>query len=139
MNGEYYWEHGRNVYLADMNTNECAKFDTFGQCLGNIPASYVYYDTTVHMPVDVISILGDPSSEVTDVYFGRKRYLVGKPPMDVYSDVYSRYGNVVVSALRLNWSDEGVIQVMLPCRQGKVDAESLENLFKNFLIRKRNI
>lgn len=124
---EYLGRSGNIVYLINLDTNECESFNKFGKMEGKTTGILGYAGSKSLVEIDILSLIGDPVMSICEIYFNGYK---GTVPIG-YSEVLSRLSgklSLVDPVIYRVVHPEGVMQILLPCRKGKLINKELEQL-----------
>jgi len=129
---EYIGSKGNTYYLVDNITKEGYSFSMFGSSIEPIDANYVFVICKNLRPVNIFSIVNDPTTKISEVYYMGKRSLIKANGMDIIRSIPKEFQMETVSAFRILREDcPGLVQLVIPFTYGKVSIEMLSKVLGN--------
>lgn len=122
---------GNNQYLINKETNEGYQFDMFGKGLCPVEATYVMLECKVLTPVNVLSILHQSTTGMSEIFFMGKKAIINMSGVNIVQTIpkqYIRESNVIYRIKRTE--DIGVNQILIPYRVGELTLEKLGDILK---------
>lgn len=93
--GDYYGMAGKNIFLANTESKECACFDSFGSFMG---MSHII-ECKNSSRVDIVSIIGSPNTSKCELYINGKVLSIDKQVIAVLNAIRRKYVNLVGSVV----------------------------------------
>lgn len=129
---EYLGIKGNNSYLIDLKSGEGYVFSTFGASIEKVKAEYVISICKNMKRVNILSILNDPTSKVSEIYYMGKKALINKTGMELYRVIPSNFQRESCSIYRIVRQDcIGLVQLLIPFTYGTVSFDMVDNLYGN--------
>lgn len=129
MSREILGKSGRYTYIVNVGYDEYAKFDSFGSyvCGGFTLSGLSECRSTKN--VSVLSIVGEPASGISEVYFDGMAAVVNLNHiacMSLARDNLKRADHLIMRRVdQVN----GVVQILIPLVSGSCTCETLERLY----------
>ncbi len=124
---EYIGTSGRDIYLLCKDTDECYRFNAYGEGTEklnfNVGVSLVRFIDGAR----IISILGDPTSNVCEIYLNGNVAVIRDNYMSVYNSIKTVVNSLSHIPLRISHLEENSMQVLIPVSKS-LDTENV--LFK---------
>lgn len=118
---------GNTLYVFD-KFGDGASFSNMGRFIANVKLANVSFVLRKIQDVEVLSILGSPTSNMCDVFFSGKAGVSPIGYMEAISKVRG-LANMGVAPLRILRSEEaGLMQVLFVIRPSSVSHSSLQDL-----------
>ena len=111
---EYIGKSGRDIYLLCKDTDECYRFNDYGEGTEklnfNVGVSLVRFIEGAR----IISILGDPTSNVCEIYLNGNVAVIRDNYMSVYNSIKTAVNSLSHIPLRISHLEENSMQVLIP-------------------------
>lgn len=124
---EFLGRKGNLVYLINLDTNESAVFNKFGSQESLTTGVLGYADIKYPVEIDLLSLLGDPMTNMCEVYLVGKKGVIPLCYTTVLARLSGRLSLEEPVVYRIVHSQQ-VMQVLLPVRKGTLTPEKLATM-----------
>ena len=135
---EMYGAKGSNYYLINTKYKEAMRFSQYGVAEGRETPMTAIQKCRLVREVNILSVLRS-NLGISELYYGGTTYLIKMDSLDLYTDLYKRVKSICSVHLRVPYDcDDGsdVMQFIIPALPGYISTSDIENLYKNFIIKK---
>lgn len=125
---EYIGKSGNKTYLISFDTDEGYSFNQYGENISHTTALLAYEDSKSKQEIDILSFVGDPVLDICELYFQGKILLVRMGYFEAFSRLSKSMKVVDGMIYRLKHVDEGVMQLIIPCKKGTLTCNTINIL-----------
>lgn len=129
MSREILGKSGRYTYIVNVGYDEYAKFDSFGSYVGGGFALSGLSECRSSREVSVLSIVGEPASDISEVYFEGRAAVVNLNHIECMSLARDNLKRADHLIMRRVDQANGVVQIIIPLVSGSCTYETLERLY----------
>lgn len=127
---EFIGKSGSNIYLVSKDTDEACRFNSYGEKQEDISISMAIISSKYFEPVDILSIVGEPSISICEVYFNGNVAVVNANYFEVYSKLREITLMDSVVPLRIV-HENNAMQVLLPYKKNCINIKFINNRIPN--------
>lgn len=129
---EFIGKSGRDIYLISKDTGEACKFNSFGEKTDSVDVGFAILSSKYLGPVDILSVVGEPSSPVCEVYFGGKVAVIRGNYFEVYGKL--REIRLMDSSVPLRiMHNDNAMQILMPYKKGSISKSFIDGRFPNLI------
>lgn len=129
MSKEILGKAGRYTYIVNVEYDEYAVFDNFGSYVRGGVALSGLAECRSTRDVSVLSIVGEPASDVSEVYLNGKAAVVNLNHIECMSLARDNLKRADHLIMRRVDSENGVVQILIPLVSGSCTCDTLEMLY----------
>ena len=129
MSREILGKAGRYTYIVNVEYDEYAVFDNFGSYVRGGVALSGLAECRSTRDVSVLSIVGEPASDVSEVYLNGKAAVVNLNHIECMSLARDNLKRADHLIMRRVDSENGVVQILIPLVSGSCTCDTLERLY----------
>lgn len=129
MSKEILGKSGRYTYIVNVEYDEYAMFDSFGSYVRGGFALSGLSECRSTRDVSVLSIVGEPASDISEVYLNGRAAVVNLNHIDCMSLARDNLKRADHLIMRRVDTENGVVQIIIPLVSGSCTCETLERLY----------
>lgn len=115
------------TYIVSKDMDEAASFDSYG-VMENLMSSVSAIALCSYLkPTDIVSIIGDPTLDMCEIYYNGYVSLVEKGYLETYHCISDVSKCEVALPLRINHENEYVMQLLIPFKKGVISRKYIED------------
>lgn len=123
---EYLGVAKGKTYIISKDSGEACSFSSFGEFCDMMSDVSAIASCSYLKPIELVSIVGDPSVEMCEILFKGYTALVGGSCSRVYFALRDPILCESALAMRVSHIEEYAIQMVIPFRVGVIDRDYIE-------------